>query len=1829
MLRQAFVVVFLFLFLTSMVQGQHHSVSPSPLPLEVKLPDGSSLHLQAQGNDFVNWSETLDGYTVLKNAYGYYEYAIRQGKELVGSGIRAYDPDQRTIQQMRQIMGIPRHLSPRAEADKATSHTLSPLGTQSNELRSVVPTTGNVRLLAICIEYPDLPHTFSTERMSQMLNEGIDGKPSFRDYFLENSYGQLDIQVDVAGWYTAENNFAYYGEENGKSRARELVGDALLKADEQVDYSQYDNDENGAVDGIIIIHSGPGAEEGGRQEYIWSHRWTVPFASYDNTFIFDYTIQPETRSARYGGDVGIGIFCHEFGHLLGLPDLYDTNSENGSSHGIGEWGLMGSGSWLGLEDYPAGLSAWSKERLGWITPRDITTQYGNFTLRPAHAHADFYRIETGRQGEYFLLENRQKAGYDAYLKGEGLAIWHINTDKTNLYPAQNFVNADENLKGVDLEEADGDFDLDANQNRGDGGDLYPGTSNRRAFNFATAPNSDSYFLEDETKETGVSLKNITHTVDGLVSFTNSRLFSNSGENCERALIAFEGSNEVPETLGWFEFTMPRDGSLQIDTHDAGTATNVALFLSCNDNEPQLEVFSENGGAGSQPVELRNLLSGQKVLIAWQTANGGSDRVFSFNLRVEGQVLPQDSLALVAMYQQLDGENWQRQQYWLQSPVSGWQGVQVENGRVVGLDFQQAGLKGELPQDIYALTGLGNLQIAGNQVTGILDDRISAMSQLESLVLHEPQLTVNFLPQLALLNQLRLLSLRDVEVDAVLPSNLGTLADLKVLEIVNAGLSGAIPASVGDLEELRDLDLSQNRLTGVLPVEIATLGKLESFRADQNLLSGSLPAELAALPALEFLSLEDNLLKGIPGNILSSNTLNHINLGRNRIQGRLPEAGNRDSKTALYLDLSENALTGSLGDALTNINFSVLELSQNNLADRVPALRVSTFLGLESNQFSEMETLPDVNDGQLVLRLARNRFSFDDLLPNLSFLSCPTCSQEQYSPQDTLTVEAQRIVREGDPLTYVLPYDADVSDNQYEWYRNNTKLPAQKDRSLDLEGFNEQQEGSYSCRITNPRMPGLSLLVRGLQIELKAKQIQHITVASINQKTFGDESFALQASSDAGLPLEYSKVSGPVTLSDNLVNIEGAGEAVVRVSQAGNDDYHSSEQEVRFTIAKAAQQIKIPLIAKKTFGDDAFSIDVTASSGLPVNLELKKGKASLSNQWVTIEGTGIVEILATRPGNENYQDAPSQTIRFEIAKAQQQISWAEIPDQVFGVDALSLQATSSSGLPVKYVVLSGNASITDGRLRIDGAGSVELQAIQAGDDNYETAPLVAQTIHVAKAPQTLFFDEIFDQELSEEPLTLEASSNAELPVTFTIVEGPARIEDGNQLIMEGEGEVTVEAFQAGNNNYLATEVIRRSFVVSLPEKQAQVIVVSNLPDTVSITETLEVAWSVSSGLEPSITLEGPAVLQKNALTFTASGRVNIRFEQTGNDQYKAAQVIERELFVRKASQIINVSLPGDVSLSDGSVQLSAQSSSGLPVFFRIIEGNVSIQNNMLNLLDSGIVQIEAYQSGDTYYQAADPVIFSFKVIQSTLLSQSIEYQELADQTYRDEPLVLDIASSSGLPLSIIAEGPVSLQGKEMQMLSVGEVSIRVFQKGNNSYAATDTVTLTFQILPAPQTINFEAENLSENQYLLLGQSTSGLPVAYRVISGAADIQGDTLLITGLEDVEIEITQAGDSRFHPAEPVRKTLVNTRITAIPGEISLQLKVSPNPSPGVFYVSYLKTPTSLQFVLYDSQGRLIKSWESQATETLLELEDQASGTYYLHVIEGEHLSVLRLIKQ
>ncbi len=189
-----------------------------------------------------------------------------------------------------------------------------------------------------------------------------------------------------------------------------------------------------------------------------------------------------------GGITPIGVACHEFGHILGLPDLYNT--ANGYP-GIGDWDLMASGSWNNFQVTPSNLSSWCKIFLGWQTPTLL--QPGNFSMLNASENNFSYKINTPHSQEYFLIENRQHIGFDSFLPGTGLAIWHINTDKTTqAHINQHDVNNDVNLKGVDLEEADGLTQLDLGSNRGDAGDLFPGSTCNHTFNDSSNPNSKTY-----------------------------------------------------------------------------------------------------------------------------------------------------------------------------------------------------------------------------------------------------------------------------------------------------------------------------------------------------------------------------------------------------------------------------------------------------------------------------------------------------------------------------------------------------------------------------------------------------------------------------------------------------------------------------------------------------------------------------------------------------------------------------------------------------------------------------------------------------------------------------------------------------------------------------------------------------------------------------------------------------------------------------------------------------------------------------------------------------------------------------------------------------------------------------------------------------------------------------------------------------------------------------------------------------------------------------------------------------------------------------------------
>jgi len=420
---------------------------------------------------------------------------------------------------------------------------------------------GEWNLLILLVDFPDYPwdhqedenfdnegNIYTPEQIESMLfSEGSYAQPgaeseftgSMRDFYTENSHGNFTVTGTVTEWIRAPEAYTFYcngdGEfgtpdDNGygeyEQSVRQLVEDALEIADENVNFADYDNDDNGLVDGLFIVHAGPGAEVFGGNalgaNYIWSHKWNIRQQERDGVIISGYTIQPE--------DGTIGVFCHEFGHALGLPDLYDTDY---SSNGMGEWELMAGGGWTYRPGDPPGtspihMSAWCKIQLGWVDVINIDEPIENVEIEPVEESGVVYRLWTdgdAESSEYFLVENRQRIGFDRALvrrqianglaAPEGLLITHI--DETRW---RNGGNTDDEHRLVDVEEAspvwlegepfehlDGDGkNLDLHlSNRGDDGDLWPGFSelnedrtewtgdrNHTVFNLFSTPSSNSY-----------------------------------------------------------------------------------------------------------------------------------------------------------------------------------------------------------------------------------------------------------------------------------------------------------------------------------------------------------------------------------------------------------------------------------------------------------------------------------------------------------------------------------------------------------------------------------------------------------------------------------------------------------------------------------------------------------------------------------------------------------------------------------------------------------------------------------------------------------------------------------------------------------------------------------------------------------------------------------------------------------------------------------------------------------------------------------------------------------------------------------------------------------------------------------------------------------------------------------------------------------------------------------------------------------------------------------------------------------------------------------------
>ncbi len=623
-------------------------------------PDGSHITLSVTGSEMLHYFETLDGFTVLEREDGFYDYAtLNEQQNLVGSGQIARNENPVLLKNQSQHL---RYSTSQIELLNNAFYQFNPAN--QKKANKPFPAKGKRRVLAILVQYPDLAATLPKANFdSMMMKPNYNGTGSFRDYYLKSSFGNLDLQVDVVGWYTSTLGYINYGKSdaNYMNNVGNLVYDAVMSADAAVDFSKYDNDSDGVVDGIIVLHAGIGAEEQSApsaNNYIWSHRYNLAYSSgvayVDGVNVDAYGIFPEKRyNSGAPSMVGIGVISHEFGHLLDLPDLYSTQSKG---EGAGNFANMAGGPWLNSERTPCLHEAWSRNMLGWM-PTTLIANSGTYTIPKGVADSNFaFRINTTQNNEYFLLENRQKKGFDLYLPGRGLAIWHINSSKARLLSVSsgNNVNNDTSAYGVGLLQADGKRDLEIGTNRGDAGDLYPGSSNNRSLNNYSKPNSALHLKVGGIKQaSNIVISNITQNADSSITFTignkPSAGFDPSSLNgCAPLVVNFTNISAFASSYLW-KFHDGSTSTIKNQTFTYTTPGNylVTLFVldSSNqivDSSQQTIVVNSSPKAAftmdrtdSNSFILKDL-STNKLYINWRFGSNQSSTSAEVSYKIIGQ-----------------------------------------------------------------------------------------------------------------------------------------------------------------------------------------------------------------------------------------------------------------------------------------------------------------------------------------------------------------------------------------------------------------------------------------------------------------------------------------------------------------------------------------------------------------------------------------------------------------------------------------------------------------------------------------------------------------------------------------------------------------------------------------------------------------------------------------------------------------------------------------------------------------------------------------------------------------------------------------------------------------------------------------------------------------------------------------------------------------------------------------------------------------------------------------------------------------------------------------
>lgn len=456
------------------------AVPAPPYPIEVKCDDGSTMMVNVHGDERSHFFTDLQGRTLMRTDTGFRLASQAEVEMMMAQAPTAGAP---------QVGG------------------------------STFPTTGSPRALVILVEFAD--NAFAIENpyevYSDMLSlpgfdrDGATG--SIADYFRDSSEGKFTPQFDLFGPVKLSQPMSYYGgnKPNGDDiRPDEMVTEACEILDGIIDFHNYDADGDGMIDNVYVFYAGYGENDSGIRSAIWPHSWDIALPEpsgagrtvfFDGLLINHYACSNELRGGTDSQLSGIGTFVHEFGHVLGLPDLYSTRSAIPFTPG--KYSVMDNGSYNNNCHTPPYYSAYERYALGWVEPSELFDP-ADVELRCIDngGYGDISIINTSNPYEYYLLENRQQSSWDEFIPGHGMILWHIDYDP-DIWD-QNTVNTLATHLRVDLVEADGIATASTRS-----GDTFPGAARITSFN-------DFHPWTGETLDAPIT--EITETHDSLITF---------------------------------------------------------------------------------------------------------------------------------------------------------------------------------------------------------------------------------------------------------------------------------------------------------------------------------------------------------------------------------------------------------------------------------------------------------------------------------------------------------------------------------------------------------------------------------------------------------------------------------------------------------------------------------------------------------------------------------------------------------------------------------------------------------------------------------------------------------------------------------------------------------------------------------------------------------------------------------------------------------------------------------------------------------------------------------------------------------------------------------------------------------------------------------------------------------------------------------------------------------------------------------------------------------------------------------------------------------------